>query len=67
MNEKKIVFIKSKIKKMQKTVNGLNKLIEQSTTIDHREKENLENMKKTTIEAINDSKKQLDEMKVNNY
>jgi len=59
MDEKKALYIETKIKKMQKTVDGLDRLILNSNSISPQEKKNLENMKETTKKAITESRKQL--------
>jgi hypothetical protein len=59
MDEKKALYIETKIKKMQKTIDGLDRLILNSNSISPQEKKNLENMKETTKKAITESRKQL--------
>jgi hypothetical protein len=63
MYKKSISYIKDKIKKMQKTANGLNTLIQHSHTLNDEERENFEQLKKTTIKEIDKSKKELHQLK----
>ena len=59
MNEKSISYMENKIKKMQKTADGLHRLINSSKTMEETEKKHIEKMKQTTLHEIQQSKKEL--------
>jgi hypothetical protein len=63
MNEKSISYMENKIKKMQKTADGLNRLINSSTSLKENERKNVERLKRTTLKEIRQTKEELHSLK----